>query len=81
MLELWKDSEMVFQRSGPNTFNDVIAPYLKIGVYISDWTSHSSDVLSRISKRTLYFDAIHVSEGCSEADRCQETPPPLSRER
>jgi len=81
ILELWKDGEMVFQRSGPNTFNDILAPYFKIGVYNSDWKSRSSDALNRTEKRTLYFDAIHVLEGCSEADPCQETPPPKGRDR
>jgi hypothetical protein len=59
-LELWKDGESVFRREGLNAFNDMLGPYLKIGLYISDWTRRYREPGSGHERRSLYFDAVEV---------------------
>ena len=33
VTEIWRDSELLMQRSGPNTYNDLRGVYLKLGLY------------------------------------------------
>ena len=32
-LEIWKNNELVVSKVGPNTYNDAIGPYLRLGIY------------------------------------------------
>jgi hypothetical protein len=57
---VWKDGELVFRRTGPNTYNDALAPYLKVGIYVPRWTSESS--ASAIDSHIIHFDEIRVAE-------------------
>ncbi len=34
-LEIWKNNELVVSKVGPNTYNDAIGPFLRIGIYQS----------------------------------------------
>jgi hypothetical protein len=47
LTEVRKDGELVFERSGPNAFNDVRGVYLKLGLYdpTSDMTAFLDEVL------------------------------------
>lgn len=58
IVEIWKDGTLVAKRAGANTFNDWIAPYFKIGVYVPSWgvPNHGDPV----SRRSLLFDEIRV---------------------
>jgi hypothetical protein len=60
LLEAWKDSELVFRRIGPNSYNDALAPYLKVGIYVPRWDVHPP--LTPIESHTIHFDDIRVSE-------------------
>ena len=33
VLEVWKNSQKIVTKSGPNTFNDARGPYMKMGIY------------------------------------------------
>ena len=57
-LETWKGAELIVERSGPNTYNDWLAPYLKIGVYVPGWKK--ADQPAVVNTRRLFFDAIDV---------------------
>jgi hypothetical protein len=55
-LQIWKDGTRVVDRTGPNTYNDAIAPYLKLGVYVPTWAPETDDL-------SVYFDEISAFEG------------------
>lgn len=60
-LEVLKDGERVFTRAGPNAFNDLLGPYFKMGVYVSDWKSRYGKGSADGDRRTLYFDDVAVT--------------------
>jgi hypothetical protein len=61
LLEMWKDRQLVLRRSGPNTYNDTLAPYMKVGVYVPRWMLEPP--VSTIDSHTIHFDEIRVAEG------------------
>lgn len=55
-LDVWKDGISIATRSGPNTYDDAIAPYLKLGVYVPTWVLPPDE-------RELVFDDVSILEG------------------
>ncbi len=60
ILQVWKDGELIVDRKGPNTYNDKVGPYFKIGVYKPDWKENPQ--ASNTDKRVLYFDQVRIGE-------------------
>jgi hypothetical protein len=60
LLEVWKDRLPIVRRIGPNAYNDALAPYLKVGIYVPQWTAQPP--LTPIDRHTIHFDAIRVTE-------------------
>lgn len=54
-LRVWKNGKLVVNETGPNMYNDILGPYLKVGIY-PNWRSSQS----KINKRVLYFDEIRI---------------------
>jgi len=65
ILEVWKDGQRVVSQNGPNTFNDQVAPYLKIGLYKSAWIpgQNWAKKSSPVNTRTAYYDEIRIARG------------------
>lgn len=60
-LEVYKNGLMVLNQNGqPNTTNDVVAPYFKMGLYKWDWKQEPAR--SDITTRVLYFDRVLVGD-------------------
>ncbi len=59
IIEVWKDGKKVLSHQGPNSFNDSIGPYFKIGLY-KGWME--KEKTSKITQRTLYFDDITITK-------------------
>lgn len=51
-LKVWVNNSLKLEYYGPNTFNDVLPPYTKMGLYISDWV----DGIETATQRVAYFD-------------------------
>lgn len=60
LLEIWKNGNLVVQRIGPNTYNDKVGPYFKMGIYKPDW-KHKPEK-STTDTRTIYFDEVHIGD-------------------
>ncbi len=60
LLEIWKNGTLVVQRTGPNTYNDQVGPYFKIGVYKPDWKYKPEK--STTETRTIYFDEVRIGD-------------------
>ncbi len=58
LLEIWKNGNLVIQRTGPNTYNDKVGPYFKIGIYKPDWKYKPEK--STTETRTIYFDEVRI---------------------
>ncbi len=56
-IVVYKDGVNVLTISGPNTTNDQIGNYFKIGVYKWDWKNNNRSVIDR---RVIYYDNIVV---------------------
>lgn len=58
LVEVWKDGKQVVKKIGPNTYNDEIGTYFKIGFYKPDWKSRPQE--SKTTQREIYFDRVRV---------------------
>jgi hypothetical protein len=75
LVEVFKNGRKVAERRGPNTYNDVRGPIMKIGIYKSPWNDPKA--LSAVSSRLLYFDEIRI--GTEKAGRNGVSPPTGNR--
>ncbi|RYE55408.1 MAG: hypothetical protein EOP48_10290 [Sphingobacteriales bacterium] len=58
ILQVWKNDSLVLQRvNQPIGYNDILFPYLKVGVYKWDW---NSPLMTNSIQRTLYIDEVRV---------------------
>lgn len=58
VVELWRNDKLIYSRyNRANSFNDVLAPYFKIGVYKWEWEGISRSVST---ERTLYIDEVRI---------------------
>ena len=60
-IEIWKDGVQVATTTGPNTYNDVLAPYLKLGLYIPQWKLQMG--LDSVIRREIYVDDVSIVTG------------------
>lgn len=56
MLEVWQNDKLVVRKTGPNTYNDLKGPFLKMGIYKSHWGEPTFD------QRVLYFDEVRIGD-------------------
>jgi len=56
VVELWKDGEVWMDRTGPNCFNDIKGPYMKIGIYTP---------LDLGQTQTIYYDELKIGNASS----------------
>ncbi|WP_143741294.1 heparin lyase I family protein, partial [Pontibacter ramchanderi] len=52
ILEVWKNGTKLVDHRGPNSYNDAVVPYFKVGLYKRQWPS--------VSKRVMYADEVRV---------------------
>ena len=55
-LKIWKDGVLVTNRTGGTCFNDVLGPYIKIGIY---------GVIDQDQTVTIYYDELRVGDSNS----------------
>jgi len=58
LLEVWKNGKLVVKKTGPNTYNDAVGPYFKMGIYKFDWKYNPRK--SNTTQRVIYFDRVRV---------------------
>jgi hypothetical protein len=61
IVEVWKNGQLVVRKYGPNTYNDRVGPYMKMGIYKTDWKANPQR--STTTQRIAYFDAVRVDQG------------------
>lgn len=60
VLELWKNNSIIHSRVGkPNSYNDLLPPYFKIGIYKWDWAGISKSITTR---RIIYVDEVRIGK-------------------
>ncbi|MCX2739938.1 heparin lyase I family protein [Pontibacter anaerobius] len=52
VLEIWKNGSKIIDYRGPNSYNDSVLPYFKVGLYKRHWPV--------VSKRVMYADEVRV---------------------
>ena len=58
LVEIIKDGVPLVRASGPNTYRDLIGPYMKAGLYVPRWADASEP--QRLRQRVAYIDDIVV---------------------
>jgi Polysaccharide lyase len=56
LIEVFKDGQPLLRASGPNTYRDLIAPYMKAGVYVPRWALAGEPVT--LPRRVVLIDDI-----------------------
>lgn len=63
-LEVYKNGVLVVNQNGqPNTTNDAVAPYFKMGIYKWDWKE--DPLRSDLTTRVVYYDRVLIGNGNS----------------
>ena len=83
LIEVWKDSELVLQHSGGNSYNDALGPYLKFGNYKSAWGAVDTwGGPSAFGSREHLFDALKIGDASANFNdvnpACGAGAPPAS---
>lgn len=60
VVEVRKDGVVVANASGPNTYRDLVAPYMKFGIYVPGWTV--DEWQSPVRRRVVFFDDVSVEK-------------------
>lgn len=58
IVEVWKDGIRIVNKRGSVTYNDLLAPFFKVGLYKFPWKS--GKVPSITNKRIIYYDEIRI---------------------
>lgn len=67
-VDAWRDGVKLVSYRGPDTFNDLQKPYLKIGLYSAYWNSENDGYYfpdTKYQERDLYIRRIDVQQGSS----------------
>ena len=75
ILQVWKNGELVVDYAGPNTYNDKIGPYFKMGIY-KGWQDRVIPY-DNVSERVVYHDELRIAEG--QAAKYSDVAPPGPR--
>lgn len=60
ITRIWRNDELIAERNGPNAYNDALAPFFKIGIYIPTWIRDAA--LSKADQRKIYFDNVRIKK-------------------
>jgi hypothetical protein len=66
IIEIWKNKNKIYTYYGPNSYNDKMYPYFKVGVYKWGWNGWAS--YSPESKRVLYYDEVKIGNANSSME-------------
>lgn len=61
ILEVYKNGQLVFKRTKPNTSNDKDGHVFQIGIYKWDWAKNPGK--STINRRLIYYDEVRIGDG------------------
>ncbi|WP_153054167.1 heparin lyase I family protein [Planomonospora sphaerica] len=73
LLEIYKNRRLVYRTTGPNTTNDVVGNYFKMGVYKWDWSDGRA---SDTTRRVVYHDEYRVDDASGSLDAVSPPVPP-----
>lgn len=63
LIEIWKDDTRIVQKRSSNTYNDLLIPYLKIGIYKYPWKKNKLPSIT--NERVIYFDQVRIGNATS----------------
>jgi hypothetical protein len=77
IVEVWKDKKLVVSRHNqPNSYNDDLSPYFKVGVYKWDWSNPAIQTVS--DNRTMYVDEVTIGNRHSTFEKVSPGIVPLA---
>ena len=60
IIEVEKDGNLILQKHGPNCYDNLLAPYLKFGVYVPTWINLS--LPPEFTTREIFFTDVSARE-------------------
>jgi hypothetical protein len=65
-VKIWKDGILIFDRKGPNCFNDLTGPFLRFGLYRYTWKNSDERISpSNVTTRVIYHDEYRIGNANS----------------
>jgi hypothetical protein len=65
LIEVWRDGKPVFERKGPNCYNDPKGPYFKIGIYHPEWKEFKAESFHAakliVPRKVIFHDEVRVA--------------------
>ncbi|MEM9450624.1 MAG: polysaccharide lyase [Cyanobacteria bacterium P01_E01_bin.6] len=71
VLQIWKDDELIVDKTGPTSFNDQNYPYMKFGIYKWIWKDPAwldPEDYSKVNTRVLYFDDVVIQDAIGSTE-------------
>ena len=62
-LQVFKNGSMVFNHTGPNCFNDQVAPRIQLGLYKWNWHIPAENDTSHAVDKEVFYDNIRLYRG------------------
>ncbi|WP_170916740.1 polysaccharide lyase [Dyadobacter psychrophilus] len=78
VIEVWKNGQLILSRlNQPNSYNDAMFPYFKVGIYKWDWATKAT---VGIDRRTMFVDEISIGNHTADFKQVspQATPLPVT---
>jgi len=60
-VKVWRDGDLIVDRTGPNCSNDQVGPYMEMGVYKSSWKYPPETYPSNTDWRLFYHDELRIA--------------------
>ena len=75
VIEVWKNGQLILSRlNQPNSYNDAMYPYFKVGIYKWDWTTKAT---AGIDSRTMFVDEISIGNHTADFKKVSPQADPL----
>jgi uncharacterized repeat protein (TIGR01451 family) len=59
-LEAWKQGVKVVDYVGPNVYNDMLGPFVKMGIYKPAWRADPATLTGPVTQRQLFLDQVQI---------------------
>lgn len=62
LIEVWQNGNLVQTINGPNTYNDKVGNYFKLGIYKWVWMPEKDKGISTTTEREVFYDDVRIGD-------------------
>jgi len=61
-VSVWQNGKLVQTINGPNTYNDKVGNYFKLGIYKWVWMPEKDKGISTTTEREIFYDDVRIGD-------------------